>query len=275
MDYGSAIAAAELRFREDLWRTAPIDAVEEASVRHRRFGPLLATAFGELPEAGILNVVMGAAEPGAVDGGHLAEAVEWLRTWEVDYRVSVSGDRPGTARAEQWLAERGYEPGAKVRRFLHSAPGTCEVRPSPVQIRKLEEIETEGMSHIFADALGLPNLATVLMIGLPRWEGWSCYAAFLENREVACGSMMVTDNLALLGLDATLPEFRGRGCQSALITRRLVDAAAMGCEAVAAEVWCGHQTTESAVAVLEEAGFDEIAGRTNWRRPRGIAPASE
>ena len=30
---GSAIAAAELRFREDLWRTAPSDAVEEAGVR--------------------------------------------------------------------------------------------------------------------------------------------------------------------------------------------------------------------------------------------------
>jgi len=107
---GSAIAMAELRFREDLWRTAPSDAVEEAGVEYARFGPLLATVFGELPETSVLNVVQGAAEPTAVDDGHLADAVEWLRKWEVDYRVSVAGDRPGTNRAEEWLAARGYEP---------------------------------------------------------------------------------------------------------------------------------------------------------------------
>jgi GNAT superfamily N-acetyltransferase len=270
---GSAIAMAELRFREDLWRTAPSDAVEEAGVEYARFGPLLATVFGELPETSVLNVVQGSAEPTAVDDGHLADAVEWLRKWEVDYRVSVAGDRPGTKRAEEWLAARGYEPGTTVRRYVHTAPGSREPTPGLVQIRKLRAIDTEGMSHIFADALNLPNLSTVLMIGLPRWEGWSCYAAHLEGREVACGSMLVTGKLALLGLDATLPEFRGRGCQSALITRRLVDASRAGCELVTAEVWDGHPASESAAGVLEEAGFEEIAGRRNWRRPTGIAPS--
>jgi GNAT superfamily N-acetyltransferase len=268
---GSAIAMAELRFREDLWHTAPQDAVEEAAVEYARFGPLLATVFGELPETSLLNVVQGAAEPGAVDDGHLAAAVEWLRKWEVDYRVSVAGGRPGTERAEEWLTARGYEPGATVRRYVHPAPGSCEHRPGLVQIRKLRAIDTEGMSHIFADALHLPNLSTVLMIGLPRWEGWSCYAAHLEGREVACGSMLVTGKLAMFGLDATLPEFRGRGCQSALITRRLVDACRAGCETAAAEVWVGHPASDAAASVLEEAGFEEIHGRRNWRRPTGIA----
>jgi GNAT superfamily N-acetyltransferase len=268
---GSAIAAAEIHFREDLWRTAPSDAVEEAAVEYRRFGPLLATVFGELPFTSLLNVVQGAAEPEVVDHGHLAAAVEWLRTWEVDYRVSVAADRPGTKRAEQWLATRGYEPGATVRRYVHTDSTAPAVETEAIDIRDLKPLETEGMSHIFADALNLPKLATVLMIGLPKWEGWSCYAAYVDEREVACGSMRVCGNLALLGLDATLPEFRERGCQSALITRRLVDATKTGCDTVAAEVWNGHPASQAAADVLEQAGFEEIAGRTNWRRPTGIA----
>jgi GNAT superfamily N-acetyltransferase len=266
---GAAIAAAELCFREDLWRTAPRDAVEEAAVHHQRFGPLLATAFGELPHTPLLNVVQGAAEPDAADGGHLASAIEWLRTWEVDYRVSVADDRPGTGAAADWLASRGYEPGATVSRFVHS--GTHEPVVTSVEIRRLEPLETEGMSHIFATSLDLPNLATVLMIGLPRFEGWHCYSAYLEGREVACGSMRISGRLALFGLDATLPEFRGRGCQSALITRRLVDATQAGCDLISAEVWEGHPASREAVDVLRGAGFEKIPGRTNWQRPSGVA----
>lgn len=268
---GSAIAAAEVRFREDLWRSAPNDAVDEAGVEYQRFGPLLATVFGELPHTSLLNIVQGAAEPEVVGSGQLAEAVEWLRTWEVSYRISVAADRPGTEEAEAWLSSRGYEPGGTVRRYVHTDP-TAEAAPEEgVEIRNLRALETEGMSHIFADALGLPNLATVLMIGLPRWDGWSCYSAHVDGREVACGSMRVSGTLALLGLDATLPQFRERGCQSALLTRRLVDATETGCEVVAAEVWNGHPASQAAAEVLERAGFKEIPGRTNWRRPSGIA----
>lgn len=268
---GSAIAAAELRFREDLWLTAPSDAIEEADVRRRWFGPILATVFGDLPDTSLLNVVLGAAEADAIEQGHLAAAVEWLRTWEVDYRISVACDRPDTGLAENWLGARGYVRGSTVRRYVHLGKGDPDDEAGEVEIRDLQPIETEGMSHIFADALGLPKLATVLMIGLPRWEGWSCYAAFLDDREVGCGSMRVFDNLALLGLDATLPEFRGRGCQSALIARRLADAHRAGCDVVVAEVWNGHPASQAAAHVLEHAGFEEIAGRTNWQRPTGIA----
>jgi hypothetical protein len=153
---GSAIAAAELHFREDLWRTAPRDAVEEAGVRYERFGPLLATVFGELPFTSLLNVVQGAAEPEGVELGHLAAAVEWLRTWEVDYRVSVAGDRPNTKHAEDWLAARGYEPGSTIRRYVHTVPTTTEPHANQVQIRNLRPLETERVDdeHLGPVSLG-------------------------------------------------------------------------------------------------------------------------
>jgi hypothetical protein len=140
---GTAITAAELRFREDMWLTAPIDAVEEAEVKRRRFGPILATVFGDLPEVTLMNLVQGAAEPGAVECGHLAEAIEWLRAHEVDYLVSVALDRPGTRAAEEWLEARGYERGSKVRRFMRPLQPEADLAPSPVLIRRLEADETE------------------------------------------------------------------------------------------------------------------------------------
>jgi GNAT superfamily N-acetyltransferase len=268
---GAAIAATELRFREDLWRSAPKDAVEEAEVRHRRFGPVLATIFGDLPDTSLMNIVQGAAEPGAADQGHLAAALEWVRSREVDYLVSVSSDRPGTEAAERWLRSRGYEPGPLLRRFIH--PGTDELAyvPSPLEIAELGPLETEGMSHIYGEVLGLSNLATILILGLPTRDGWHCYRASLGGREVACGAMLILGKVALLGLEATLPEARRHGCHTALLERRLIDARAHGCDVAVAEVCDAHPASAPAVRNLEHLGFEEIAAGATWRRPSGIA----
>jgi hypothetical protein len=268
---GAAIAAAELRFREDLWRSAPKDAVEEAQIRHRRFGPILATVFGDLPDDPLMNLVQGAAEPEAASGGDLATALESVRAYEVDYLVSVSSDRPGAKAAEDWLRSRGYEPGPTVRRFVH--PGTEEkaTAPSPLEITELGPLETEGMSHIFGEVLGLSSLATILLLGLPSRPGWHCYRASLGGQEVACGAMLILGKVALLGLEGTLPEARHHGCQTALLERRLVDARKAGCEVAVAEVCDAHRVTPDAVRNLQHLGFEEIATTATWRRPSGIA----
>jgi GNAT superfamily N-acetyltransferase len=268
---GSAIAATELRFREDLWRSAPKDAVEEAEVRHRRFGPVLATVFGDLPDVSLMNLVQGAAEQGAVDEGYLAAALEWVRSREVDYLVSISSDRPGAQSAEDWLKSRGYERGPTVRRFVHPGTDARATSPSPLEICELGPLETEGMSHIFGEVLGLSSLATVLLLGLPTREGWHCYRASLGGQEVACGAMLVLGKVALLGLEATLPDARGHGCQTALLERRLIDARKHGCDVAVAEVCDAYPASPAAVRNLEHLGFEEIADSATWRRPSGIA----
>jgi len=267
---GAAVAAAELRFREDLWRSAPLDAVHEAEVRSRRFGPTLATVFGDLPCASVMNLVQGAAEAGAIDPGHLSTAIEWMRSREVDYLVSVLADRPGAGRAEAWLTTHGYERDSTVRRFLHHGMEPSPVDQGPLEIHELGPLDTEGMDHIFGTTFGLPGLATLLLMGLPTQEGWHCYRASLGGREVACGSMMTLGRIALLGLDATLADARGHGCQTALITRRLTEATRLGCDTIVAEVCQEHPASPVAVRNLLRIGFEEIPGKVNWRRPRGL-----
>jgi GNAT superfamily N-acetyltransferase len=268
---GAAIAAAELRFREDLWRSAPEDAVQEAEIRHRRFGPILATVFGDLPDSSLMNLIQGVAEPGAVEEGHLAEAIEWVRSREVDYRVAVAAGRPGTADAEAWFAARGYEPGPAVRRFAHPGAEATANSTGPLEIRELGPLDGEGMSHIYGDALDLSGLATILMLGLPGREEWHCYRASLGGREVACGSMLIVGKVALIGLEATVPHARGNGCQTALIKRRLADARSHGSAVVVAEVCEAHPASPDAIKNLERLGFEEIPGSATWRRPSGIA----
>ena len=114
MDYDAGVLErVAQRFRRDMWESVVPEAVTESGVEVSDFGPVQATAFGDLPEVHSLNQIQGAAEPGAIEGGHLADAVEWMRAREVDYRVPVARVAPGS-RGGRGLARRSVATSAAM-----------------------------------------------------------------------------------------------------------------------------------------------------------------
>jgi GNAT superfamily N-acetyltransferase len=59
------------------------------------------------------------------------------------------------------------------------------------------------------------------------------FLAFLHDQPVGCGSVQIVDGVAWLGGAATIPRFRQRGVQAALVAHRLRVAAEAGCELAA------------------------------------------
>ncbi len=231
-----------------------------------------ATVFGDLPEIHLLQQIQGAAEPDAVTGGHLGRAIEWMRAREVDYRIPVAAGRPGAAEAETWLDERGYERGEGwIKLVRDGSPPDFHVDPDIVVYRLGDdESEGEGLSTIAAEALGMPLVAGTLFFSLPQRDGWHCYTAALGPGEVpvATGSMLISDGVAQLGAGTTLEHARGRGCNAALLHRRLLDAHRAGCHTVFVELGeCGLASWSAVTRNLRRAGFEEAYEGRNWQRP--------
>ena len=256
------------RFRREIWRAAPPDAVLESGVEVESFGPVLATVFEELAEVPRVNLIQGAAEPGAVGEGHLARAIQWVSAHEVDYRVHVAAGRPGTEEAEAWLSEKGYERGDGWEKFVRNVSPLQLPEAAGIEILELDYEEGEGMDQIASDGLRLPGMAGLLFYDLPGRESWRCYVALLDGKLSACGSMLIDEGIAELGIDATIESARGRGCNRELLRRRLRDAAAAGCHTVFAEM---DECVPEAVAFtrrnLLRAGFREAYRSQNWQRP--------
>ena len=273
MRYDSAVLErVAQRFRRDMWDSVVPEAISESGVEVERFGPVQATAFGDLPEVPLLQQIQGAAEPGAIDEGHLAAAVEWMRAREVDYRIPVAGGRPFAEAAEGWLGDRGYERGGGwVKLVRDASPPDFYVDPGIVVYHLGEdEAEGEGLSTIAAEALEIPLVAGTLFFSLPQREGWHCYTAALGPEEVpvATGSMLIVDGVAQLGAGTTLGPARGRGCNAALLHRRLLDAHRAGCHTVFVEVGeCDLASWSAVCRNLRRAGFEEAYEGRNWQRP--------
>jgi hypothetical protein len=273
MDFDAAVMEQISRqFRREAWRSVVDDAVVESGVQVREFGAVQATAFGDLPEAHALNQIQGAAEPGAVADGSLAQAIEWMRSMEVDYRIPVADERPGTAEAKAWLGARGYERGGGLIKLVRdgSPPETPE--DPRIWIYELggEDIDGEGLCTVAAEALGLPSLAETLFFSLPQQEHWRCYTAALDPEEgvVASAAMMICEGVAQLGPGTTLEHARGQGCNTALLRRCLLDASGAGCHTVFAELGeCEAEHLQGACRNLYRVGFQGAYESHNWQRP--------
>jgi GNAT superfamily N-acetyltransferase len=95
-------------------------------------------------------------------------------------------------------------------------------------------------------------------------EDVSIYAGLAGDRLVAAGAMRMAGGVAGLFGAATLPEYRGRGLQSALLTIRLRDAAQQACDLASVKSLVGSTSERN----IERAGFHPAYTRTVLKKAR-------
>lgn len=267
----AALESTSRTFRSDMWQTVCEDAVLECGIAETWFGPVQVTAFQALPDLPLFNCVLGASEPGAVEGGHLATAIEWIDSLGVDYWVPVARRRPGTAAAEAWLNRNHFEQGPATTKYVRDSSPPPLPGPHGVKVWEIgnEDAAAETMVFDAAPALGMPTAAANLLPALPGKDSWRTYTAEVEGRIASFGSLLICDGVGELGLDATVEGYRGRGCNQALLRRRILDAAAAGCHTLFTERTREESpATASAARNLIRFGFIPIPGSICWQRPR-------
>jgi hypothetical protein len=256
----------ERRFWRDIWESVPAGVAAERGIEARDFGPVQATIVGELPRAGMMNLVFGATEPGAIESGHLAAATEWVRSRGIDYYVPVTPGEAGAA-AEQWLTANGFGKSYAWMKFVRDAHPPRFAAPEDVEVLELTDAEPEPFGMIAATAFGLPAWAAAFFANLPANGDWRCYVARVDDETQACAAMHVHEGVAEFGVAATLEPARGRGCQLALLHRRILDATEAGCHTLFVET--GERVPErpsGSYRNILRAGFEEAYLRPNWQR---------
>jgi GNAT superfamily N-acetyltransferase len=98
-----------------------------------------------------------------------------------------------------------------------------------------------------------------------RSAGTHCFVAEADGVAVGAAAVALHGGVALLAGASTLPEWRGRGAQAALLDARLRHAAAHGCDLA----MMGAQPGSASQRNAERRGFRIAYTRLKWAREHG------
>jgi GNAT superfamily N-acetyltransferase len=165
------------------------------------------------------------------------------------------------------LPARGYRP-VELTSVLYRpvAAGEMPGAAGAVRARPIAAGEEERWADVSARGWGeSPELsAFVRDLGLvsARSAGATCFLAELGGEAIAAGALALHGGVAILAGASTLPAWRGRGAQTALLAARLRHAAERGCDVAMMGALPGSTSQLNA----ERQGFRIAYTRLKWQR---------
>jgi ribosomal protein S18 acetylase RimI-like enzyme len=233
-----------------------LDWLEGTGAQLARFGAATAAADSSRPELDFVNRVYGlwpedADQIAGIAGFYRERSV---RGW-VELAPSMRFERLAAALAEERAAQIGFH--------------TMLVGPAVARTSADVHVESADDPELFADVLlrghGVPEGArTRDRDSVARWkdtQGWRLYVARVDGEPAGAALLTLDEDFGYLANASTLPEFRNRGVQTALIAARIADAAAAGADSVSSQAEFGSASQRN----LERAGLRVAYTKAVWR----------
>ena len=231
-------------------------------LRLETFGNAFAAAATEAPELDFMNRVH---HLWPEDAPHLPAILRFyagtgIRPW---FEVFPSED--GADAVAGAIARAGAAP-VSYATFLY---GAAVARPAAgdasIDIRTVSHEDVDEFSDALLRGHAVPEaelgLAGAAQRHWPNLPGTNLYVAIVDGRPAAAAVLRIGDGIGYLANASTVPEFRARGCQTALLARRIADAAAEGCELVAGQAIFGSTSQRN----MQRMGLRPALTLTTWR----------
>jgi GNAT superfamily N-acetyltransferase len=224
-----------------------------------RIGEAVALGCETLPGLDFVNSVHG-LDP--ADAGQVARVTAFYRSHGLRGWTEVA-PAPGADGLMARLTSAGWAQTGFWCTF--HGPPVAPPAPAGVEVTEASAADMPEFGRIHLDGHEVPGedrgpaeAAVRDWFGRP---GWRLYLARVDGVAAASAAVTVGGGLGYLANAATLPGMRGRGCQTALLARRIADAAGAGCDTVAslAEFGSGSQRN------LERAGLRMTYTQAVWR----------
>ncbi len=236
-----------------LAETAKIVETSEANMMHTLIGtipPKLATEFGaacqdvgdatavffeKLPIAHFNRAIgLGVRQPATE--AMIDELMRLYGRQRTTFGIDVS-PAAQPAQLSDWLLERGLRPGYNLAKVIRGTEPPPHIE-TDLRIEPVTEANAAHFAHVAQIGFGMPDWMEPMFEYIVTLPDVYNYLAYAGDVPAAVGSLYVGDGIGALFNGATLPEYRRRGAQGAIMARRIQDGIALGCR------WFTTETNE-------------------------------
>ena len=215
----------------------------------------------------VINRVIGLGLVDPLTEGQLDAVIARYRDAGVErcmIQLSPSAEPPSVP---QWLTDRGFALVSRIAKLYRRAQTpTHDVVANPeMHVVEIGVEDAEAFERIVASPLGVPEgLGPGIRSTIGR-PGWRYYLVLDGARPIAGAALFVRNRFGWFGLGATGEPDRRRGAQTALLARRLRDAATDGCQWVSADTLVGGDARQNqSLRNMHRAGFATMYERPNF-----------
>ncbi|WP_417899753.1 GNAT family N-acetyltransferase [Bacillus haimaensis] len=219
-------------------------------VEMKRFGNATAFSCKNIPGPAF-NTVKGL---NSEDEGFLEEILDFYRQKEIPVRFELTPAHTSTELLHQLHRLGFYQNDFHTTLFMPiSEVSTSE--DDSLSIRKMEKHEASTYADIYVQGFQMPAF---LKDGVAQnnavlfdHDRWTFYLASVNGEPAGIGVVFIKDRIATLAAAATLPSFRSRGIQRALIQQRIHQAFREECSLVVGQAKFGSVSQNN----MERAGM--------------------
>jgi GNAT superfamily N-acetyltransferase len=248
----------------DAFRAAPPTLALEHGIAHSRVDGVTCTSVADLPRSRIFNHVFGLGRSKPATDEQLDRIADFYG--EETYFVALAQDARPDDLGER-LEARGFELDYSWTKFSRGVEPPASVE-TQLRVEPIAPQHVRDFGRIVAAGFELPGFVGRWFAALFARPRWTCFVAFADDVPAAAGTLFVCYGVGWLSFAATLPEFRRRGAQTALLAERIRAAAELGCSLVVGETGALEEGRESnSYRNIVRAGFEPVYDRPNYRSP--------
>ena len=156
------------------------------------------------------------------------------------------------------LHKYGFYQGA-WHQILYGVPTTAiPEMPPHITICVVTSNEADAFVSVYEQVWG-DGAAVRVLVNQPNFH---CYLAYVDDMPAGLGILHVANGVGSMANGLTIPAMRGQGCQTALLYRRIHDAALAGCDLMVSQCMPGVTSQYNQLRT----GF-HIAGSKAWWIP--------
>ncbi len=236
-----------------------IDA-NQMGVEIQKFGNATAFSVKNMPGPSF-NTVKGLKQG---DEEQIEQIIEFYKQKEIPVRFELTPAHTSPELLTR-LNEAGYfHNDFHTTLFSPLIEKPQEIIEPKITIRNLEKYEFDTFAEIYTKGFQMPPF---LKNGVAKnneilydIKNWTFYLASYENEPAGIGVLFIKDGVANLDAAATLPQFRNKGIQSALIRHRMNQAYLQKCDLVLGQAKFGSISQNN----MERAGLRIAYTKAIW-----------